>query len=63
MSKPENPFKPRSMIWALLAEDWSDLTVRQVAEVFDTTEPSVYAAIRTILNRTGYKVQLMSCRK
>lgn len=63
MSKPENPFKPRSMIWALLAEDWSDLTVRQVAEVFDTTEASIYSAIRTILNRTGYKVQLLSCRE
>lgn len=56
VDKPENPFKPRSMIWALMEEDWSDLTVRQVAEVFDTTAETVYKSVRRIKQVTGYKV-------
>ena len=56
MGKPENPFTPRSMIWALMEEDWSDLTLRQIAEVFDSSAMSVKASIAVIKKKTGYSV-------
>lgn len=56
MEKPENPFTPRTMIWALFEEDWSDLTLHQIAEVFDTSIVSVKATINSIKKRTGYTV-------
>lgn len=57
LQKPkENPFKPRSMRWALIEEDWSDLTVHQIAEVFSTSPETVYAAIRKVKQVTGYRV-------
>lgn len=54
--KRPNPFKPRTMIWALYEEDWSDLTVPQIAEVFGMSESYVYSAIRRIWKLTGYRV-------
>lgn len=57
MDKPVNPFVPRSMRWALMEEDWSDLTVRQIAEVFDTSIESVKASMSAIKRKTGYIVQ------
>lgn len=51
-----NPFRPRSMRWALMEEDWSDLTIAQIAEVFNSTPVSVYASIREIKRITGYRV-------
>lgn len=63
MNKPENPFKPRSMIWALLEEDWSDLTVRQIAEVFGTTEESIYKSMQRIQKVTGKKVVVKLAKK
>lgn len=56
MSKPENPFTPRSMVWALMEEDWSDLTLQQIAEVFDSSVMSVKASIKVIKKKTGYSV-------
>lgn len=64
LQKPkENPFKPRSMRWALIEEDWSDLTVRQIAEVFGTKEPVIYAAMRVIHRKTGYWVPHVRAEK
>lgn len=54
--KRPNPFKPRTMVWALYEEDWSDLTVHQIAEVFASSDESVYAAMRLIKRKTGYMV-------
>lgn len=54
--KGPNPFRPRTMVWALYEEDWSDLTVHQIAEVFSTMPETVYAAIRVIRKKTGYSV-------
>lgn len=54
--KKPNPFRSRTMIWALYEEDWSDLTVHQIAEVFGTSDSYVYAAIRRIRRLTGYRV-------
>lgn len=54
--KGPNPFRPRTMVWALYEEDWSDLTVHQIAEVFASSDESVYAAMRLIKRKTGYMV-------
>lgn len=54
--KGPNPFRPRTMVWALYEEDWSDLTVHQIAEVFASSDESVYVAMRLIKRKTGYMV-------
>lgn len=54
--KGPNQFRPRTMVWALYEEDWSDLTVHQIAEVFASSDESVYAAMYLIKRKTGYMV-------
>lgn len=54
--KPANPFQRGSLSWNLMEGDWSDLTVREIAEVLDLIPNSVYSAITRIKNRTGYEV-------
>ena len=54
--KGPNPFRPRTMVWALYEEDWSDLTVHQIAEVFASSDESIYAAMRLIKRKTGHMV-------
>ena len=61
--KPENPFRKGSMCWALMEEDWSDLTVKQVAEVFGVGTGTVEAALTRIRRKTGYEVPLVRTRK
>ena len=56
MSKVNNPFKPNTVAWKLLEDDWSDLTVRQIAEVLDVMSQTVYNAIRRVKKETGYEV-------
>lgn len=56
------PYKSRTMRWALMNEDFSDLTVKQIAEVFNTSTPVVYAAISQIKVQTGYKVPYVRVR-
>lgn len=63
MGKPRNPYPPRSMIWALMAEDWSDLTAEQIAEVFNVSRSYVYAQIRQIRRETGYCVPYVRLNK
>lgn len=56
MEKKPNPFAYRSMAWALYEEDWSDLTLEQIAEVFDSTKASVINCTNRIYKMTGYRV-------
>ena len=58
ITKPRNPYPPRSIQWALMEEDWSDLTVSQIAEVFgEEVEPrDIRRYIAAIKKRTGYAV-------
>lgn len=56
MAKVNNPFKPSTVAWKLLEDDWSDLTVRQIAEVLDVQPDTVHRAIRAIRKETGYEV-------
>lgn len=41
--------------WMLLNDDWSDLTVREIADVLDKSVGSVYSAI-SILEKSGYRI-------
>lgn len=51
-----NPYKPRTLKWALIEEDWSDLTIEQIAEVFCVSLKYARQAIVTIKKDTGYIV-------
>ena len=56
MVKPENPYEKGTLSWSLMEDDWSDLTVRQIAEVLDVMPGSIYCALKRIQRRTGYAV-------
>ena len=56
-------YRYRSMRWALCNEDFSDLTVSQIAEVFNTSYDSVIKAIGDIKKKTGFTVQYIRKRK
>ena len=56
MSKVNNPFKPNTVAWNLLEDDWSDLTAHQIAEVLDVQPDTVNKALRTIKKEIGYEV-------
>ena len=56
MVKPENPYEKGTLSWNLMEDDWSDLTVRQIAEVLDIQPSSIYCALKRIQKRTGYAV-------
>lgn len=60
--KPYNPYPYRSIRWALMEEDWSDLTYKEIAEVFDTTTQSIQSAVASIKKKTGYTVITASRR-
>lgn len=61
--KKPNPYRKGTMIWALYEEDWSDLTIEQIAEVFSSTEKTVSFTMRKITKQTGYRVPHMLKRK
>lgn len=50
-------FRHRSMVWALYYEDYSDLTIDEIAEIFDTSDSAVYSAIHKIKEKTGKSVK------
>lgn len=50
-------YTPKSMIWGLANEDFSDLTIEQIAEVFDCCESTVRSVISTIKKETGIEVK------
>lgn len=58
-----NPYRPRSMLWALVEEDFSDLAVKQIAEIFDTDEKVIYQAMTRIKKETGISVKYLRIRK
>lgn len=51
--RKRDDFPKNSLAYSLLQDDWSDLTVDQIAEVFDVKVPSVYNAIYEIRISTG----------
>lgn len=54
--KPDNPFRPGTLIWSVMEGDWSDLTPNQIGEVLGTSGRSVTAQITKIRRWTGYDV-------
>lgn len=54
-------YRPRSMKWALVHEDWSDLTIEQIAEVFGVSKETIYNCISKI-RKDGYNVEYKRCK-
>lgn len=54
--KPKNPFDPASVMYQLYEGDFSDKTVKEIAEYFDELPQSIYARISIIQRRTGWKI-------
>lgn len=50
----KNPFMKGSICYALFGEDFTDLTVKQIAEVFDTSE-EVIRICATRVKKAGKK--------
>lgn len=61
-SDPKNPYRPGTMFAALYEEDFSDLTVKEIAEVFGTSTGPVRSVIYVIKRDTGKQVQVKSER-
>lgn len=61
--KPPNPYRKGSRIWALMEEDWSDLTVTQIAEVMGCAYNTIAAQLRRIRLETGYVVPVTHQRR
>lgn len=57
-----NPYEPGSVKWALVEEDWSDLTVGEIAEVFDMDARYIRRCISGIRQKTGYVVPHAAAR-
>lgn len=56
MSKRKGSFHKGSICWALTNDDWSDLTVSEIAEVLGVAEDSVYGKI-AYLRKRGIEIQ------
>ena len=54
-------YRPRSMKWALVHEDWSDLTIEQIAEVFGVSKETIHSCISKI-RKDGYNVEYKRCK-
>ena len=55
-------YEYKSIRWALCNEDYSDLTLDQIAEVFGLKKSYLINIIRKIQEDTGYEVQFLSER-
>lgn len=54
-------YRPRSMKWALVHEDWSDLTIEQIAEVFGVSKETIHSCISKI-RKDGHNVKYKRCK-
>lgn len=59
--KTNYTFRKGSVAWALYHEDFSDLTLNQIAEVFDVNTRAVGEAMRRIYVTTGKRVKYTKC--
>lgn len=56
MEKPKNNYKPGTIMFQLVEEDWSRKSVEKIAEELISTYDSVKSAIYKIKRETGYQV-------
>lgn len=59
---PKNPFTPGTMRAALYEEDFSDLTIEQIAEVFNSTINAVHSAMTEVRTKTGKQIEFRDAR-
>lgn len=66
MLRPCNPYRKDTLRWSLMEgglqgefdglSGWDDLTIKQIAEIFDKAEQVVRDAIKVIQRETGFCV-------
>lgn len=59
---PNNPFTPGTMRAALYEEDFSDLTIEQIAEVFNSTVNALRRAMTEVRAKTGKQIEFRDAR-
>lgn len=57
MRDGELPFKEGTIPWALMSDDFSDLTVNQIAEVLGTYPGYIRMSMRRIYDKTGIRIK------
>lgn len=55
-------YRQRSMKLALVHEDWSDLNIEQIAEVFGVSKETIHSYISKI-RKDGYDVKYKHCKQ
>lgn len=55
----ENPYRKKTIRYALYSSDWSDLTVDQIADVLGYSKIQVRKAIVDIKRKTGYQIEYL----
>jgi len=55
--------RQRTMVWVLRNEDFSNLTVPEIAELFRTSENAVRYTMAEIFQKTGYRVPYVHLRQ
>lgn len=56
MDKPENPFRKGSCAYKIFAGDWEGKTLEEIALAIDSSPMSVYAQIKAISAKKGYRI-------
>lgn len=59
MEKPDNPYKPGTILYRLLDEDWSRKSIFRIVDELESTEISIRNCIYLIKRKTGYKVPFL----
>lgn len=59
---PKNPFTPGTMRAALYEEDFSDLTIEQITEVFNCTVNALRRAMTEVRTKTGKQIDFRDAR-
>lgn len=63
MDKPQNPYKPGTIIYRLMSDDWSMLTIEELVKYFNTTRATIVCSMSKIKDETGYCVPHFDGRK
>lgn len=66
MDRPENPYQKGTLIWTLMEgglqgefdgkAGFEDMTIREIADMFETTYSTVQATLQRIKKETGFRV-------
>lgn len=64
VNKPlNNPYKPGTILYRLFEEDFSDKTIKEIADEVNSLPHYISCALNRIQDETGYRVPRMDGRK